>query len=159
MIDLLVSMNSSVNLAKDNQLELLEPFQVAAFEQKYGEILERGFKENPALPIPENAPKRKGRPKQSKAKNLLDRLKSHSEAVLRFIYDFQVPFGNNQAERDIQMMKLKQKISGSFRSESGAEIFCRIRGYLSTLQKQGYDLFDALIQLFTGVPISPIPKR
>ena len=158
MIDLLVSMNGSVNLAKDNQLVLLEPCQVSAFEQKYGEILERGLKENPVLEIPENAPKRNGRPKQSKPKNLLDRLKSHSEAVLRFIHDFQVPFDNNQAERDIRMMKLKQKISGSFRSESGAEIFSRIRGYLSTLQKQGYDLFDALVQLFTGVPISPIPK-
>ena len=129
---------------------------MSAFEQNYDEILERGLKENLALPIPENGPKRKGRPKQSKAKNLLDRLKSHSEAVLRFIHNFQVPFDNNQAERDIRMMKLKQKISGSFRSESGAGIFCRIRGYLATLQKQGHHLFDALVQLFTGVPVSPI---
>ena len=158
MIDLLVSMNLAVNLAKDNGLAWLEAYQVTAFEQNYGEILGRGFKENPVLLVPENAPKRKGRPKQSKAKNLLDRLKSHSAAVLRFIHNFQVPFDNNQAERDIRMMKLKQKISGSFRSESGAEIFSRIRGYLSTLQKQGHDLFDALVQLFIGIPISPIPK-
>ena len=158
MIDLLVEMNLAVNLAKNTGLTSLESFQVTGFEQNYGEILERGLKENLALPIPENAPKRKGRPKQSKAKNLLDRLKSHSEAVLRFIHNFQVPFDNNQAERDIRMMKLKQKISGSFRSESGAEIFSRIRGYLSTLQKQGHDLFDALVQLFRGAPISPIPK-
>ena len=156
MIDLLVEMNLAVHLAKNTGLTSLESFQVTRFEQNYGEILERGLKENLALPIPENAPKQKGRPKQSKAKNLLDRLKSHSEAVLRFIHNFQVPFDNNQAERDIRMMKLKQKISGSFRSESGAEIFCRIRGYLSTLQKQGHHLFDALVQLFTGDPVSPI---
>ena len=108
---------------------------MSAFKQRYDEILERGLKENLALPIPENSSKRKGRPKQSKAKNLLDQLKSYPEAVLRFIHSFQVPFDNNQAERDIGMMKLKQKILSSFRSESGAEIFSRIRRYSSTLQK------------------------
>ena len=95
---------------------------------------------------------------KTKAKNLLDRLTTHSEAVSRFIHNFQVPFDNNQAERNIRMMKLKQKISGSLRSESGAETLCRIRGYVSTLQKQGHHLFDALIQVFTGIPVTPILK-
>lgn len=156
MIALLIEMNQAVKGAKSLDLTGLAPSQIVAFEKQYTDILQNGFAANPPIPIPENQSKPRGRPKQHPAKNLLDRLKSHSEAVKRFIHNFEVPFDNNQAERDLRMMKLKQKTSGCFRSEQGAVIFCRIRGYMSTLRKQGANVLDALVQLFMGDPVSPI---
>ena len=91
-------------------------------------------------------------------RNLLERLQTHKAAVLGFIHDFAIPFDNNQAERDLRMMKLKLKISGCFRSEQGARDFCRIRGYLSTLRKQGLDVLEALVNLFSGIAHSIIPQ-
>jgi len=74
------------------------------------------------------------------------------------MHNFDVPFDNNQTERDVCMMKLKQKISGCFRTPKGAQMFCRIRGYISTLRKQGIDLLEALVNLFMGAPMFPVFK-
>jgi len=73
--------------------------------------------------------------------------------------DFRVPFTNNGSEQDIRMVKVQQKISGTFRSEAGPTAFCRIRGYFSTMAKQGHRLCIVARQLFTGAPLSPLPPR
>jgi len=95
----------------------------------------------------------RGRPKQSKAHNLLRRLKKNITDVLRFLSDEDVPFDNNSAERDNRMMKVQQKISGTFRSKQGAENFCIIRSYLSTARKQGYSIYKAVLAGFKGLDI------
>jgi len=76
--------------------------------------------------------------------------------VLRFITDLRVPFDNNLAERDIRMPKLRQKISGAFRTDTGIALFATIRSYLSTMRKQGADIFEALVLTFQGSP--PMPR-
>ena len=109
-----------------------------------------------AQPPPLPMPKHRGRVKHSKAKNLLDRLKRDAQCVLLFMTDFRVPFTNNGSEQDLRMVKVQQKISGTFRSDAGPIAFCRIRGYFSTMAKQGHRLCLVARQLFAGVPLSPL---
>ena len=124
----------------------------------YDEILAAGLKQNPMPPPDPNKLKKRGRVKRSDARNLLERLQTHKAAVLGFMYDFDIPFDNNQAERDLRMMKLKLKISGCFRSDNGAREFCRIRGFLSTVRKQGLDVLETLVDLFSGNTPSILPQ-
>ncbi|WP_259637110.1 IS66 family transposase, partial [Methanosarcina mazei] len=90
---------------------------------------------------------------KTKARNLLDRFIENKEQILRFLNDLRVPFENNQAERDIRMMKLQQKISGTFRTIQGAEAFCRIRAYISTIRKNGLNVIDAILAALNGAPL------
>ena len=101
-------------------------------------------------PTPPPGKRKRGRLKRSRARNLLERLITYQDDVLRFMADPLVPFTNNLGERDIRMTKVHQKISGCFRSELGAQMFCRIRGYLSTCRKQLISASDALTLLFDG---------
>lgn len=149
---LLSTMHQQVKTAKQQGLTTLDSPQLRDFETRYRQVLDQGWAANPEVTCPTepNVPKPRGRPKQSPSRNLLHRLQNKQAAVLGFLYDFEVPFDNNQAERDIRMVKLKQKISGCFRTIEGAQGFCRIRSFLSTLRKQGLNLLDSLEFLFSG---------
>ena len=118
--------------------------------QRYIVVLGQGMRANPEKKRKAGAIRQYGQVKQSDATNLLRRLFDYSDDVLRFTTDPNVPFDNNQAERDIRMVKLKQKISGCFRSWDGANYFCTIRFHLSTLHKNKQNLFEALTETFNG---------
>ena len=121
------------------------------YEQDYDRLLEQGLAANPALPTTG----KRGRPKRSPAQNLLERFRTYKAAILAFWRDPTVPFDNNQAERDLRMMKLQQKISGCFRTPVAADCFCLIRSYLSTARKHGVNLLDALSAALHASPFIP----
>lgn len=124
------------------------------FVARYRALVAEGYAANPPPVRRADGPQR-GRLKQSKARNLLDRLATREAEVLAFWHDWAVPFDNNQAERDLRMLKVQQKISGTFRDAAGADAFCRIRGYISTLRKQAGQVLAALEQTFLGSPPMP----
>ncbi len=132
-----------------------EPSQekIERIENIYDKIVERGLLHHSQLvPLPTG---KRGRKKQRSGKNLLDRFKKYKKETLASLYDPKVPFTNNQAEQDIRMTKLKQKISGGFRTSDGADVFFRIRSYISTCYKQGRNIFHALANATRGDPIMP----
>lgn len=154
MIHCLLDIKASVD-EKEPTVDRLTSQEITQFEQRYDQILERGFLENPLPPIPQNTRKKRGRKKQSEPRNLLDRLKQDKKETLAFMYDFGVPFDNNLAEKDIRMMKVQQKISGTFRSDNGADTFCRIRSYISTARKNTINILEAVQAAFRGSPFLP----
>ncbi len=152
---LLVSIKRAVERARAKRKTALSKSTQTRFVNAYQAILQRGFEREQQELMPRQPRGKRGRKKQSKAKNLLDRLCKYQEETLRFMRDFRVPFDNNLAERDLRMMKVQQKISGCFRTKEGATDFCRIRSYISTMKKQGHNLLEALRSVFAGNPILP----
>ena len=147
---LLLEMKAEVDREREGGGTRLSETVLIEFRNRY----DRGIAAGQAAQPPPELPA----PVCRQARNLLLRLEQRKTEVLRFLTDFAVPFDNNQAERDLRMVKLKQKTSGCFRSEAGARQFCRIRSYLSTMRKQGRGVLQALDGACRGVPLS-LKKR
>lgn len=150
---LLLEMKRTCEQAREAGQEHVDPTLRRSLVAHYEALIQQGFAAHPPDPPPQ-VPTR-GRPRQHPARCLLMRLHTHQEQVLAFLHHLTVPFSNSQAERDIRMVKVQQKVSGCFRSEEGATFFCRIRGYVSTMQKQGFALLSLLETAFTGSPVFP----
>jgi len=157
MITHLLAIKAAVDAARAAGRDALPAADLDQFHARYLQIVAEGYTQNPEL-TPPDAPPRRGRRKQSKARNLLDRFHDHSHSILAFMHDFAVPFDNNLSERDLRMIKLRQKISGTFRSSAALVDFCRIRGYVATARKNGLNAFDALRRVFAGDPFVPSPS-
>ena len=137
-----------INKATHDAGGRLETAESEHYRKRYRVLLFEAEQECP--PPDETAKNKKGKTARSKARNLLERLRDYEKETLRFMVEANVPFSNNQAENDLRMTKVQQKISGCFRSMDGAKIFCRIRSYLSTCRKQGITATEALRLLFQG---------
>jgi transposase len=138
---LLTEINNTVRHAKAAGADVIDARLLGVYRARYHDILAAGRAANPSP---------SGTGARTPAANLIARLGGFATDVLRFAHDLRVPFDNNQAERDIRMVKLRQKISGGLRSWAGAETFCAIRSYLSTARKHGVNTLDALTQLNNG---------
>jgi len=148
MKDLLIATNNKVEECR--QQGFLPKEDLVQIEQDYTRIITEGITYHTQLP---HLPKgKRGKQKQRDGKNLLDRLFQKRECVLRFMHNFSVPFTNNLGERGIRMVKLKQKIGGCFRTFTGGQLFCRLRSYLSTARKQGWDIWESLAEAVRGNP-------
>ena len=150
----LLSAKQAVDQARLTGATALPIAKVAQIERIYEQLIAVALQAN--SPPPGGWPRgKRGRPKKTKPRNLAERLDKHRQEVLAFVYDFKVPFDNNLAERDIRMLKVQQKISGCFRSQEGAKDFCTIRSYLSTIRKQGLNVWSALASVWSGNILVP----
>jgi transposase len=155
MAELLLEIKAAVEATPEPLMSLLPP-ELEAFEKRYDKVVQSGFEANPTRVSPtEGEVKKRGRPKRPPPVNLLIRLRDFKGETLAFMSDFRVPFDNNQGERDVRMVKVKQKVSGGFRTLAGAKRFGRIRGYISTARKNGKNVFEAIRDAFDGNPFIP----
>ncbi len=155
MADLLLEIKAAVAATPAPSMSLSLP-ELERFEKSYDEVVQSGFDANPApVTTSEGEVKKRGRPKQPPPVNLLIRLRDFKGGVLAFMSDFRIPFDNNQGERDVRMVKVKQKVSGGFRTLEGAKRFGRIRGYISTARKNAKNIFEAIRDAFAGNPFIP----
>ena len=151
LAELLIELHVAVQITKANGKNKLPARPLTAFGKRYDALIRQGKKLNP----PPARTGKRGRPALGAPGSLLARLETYRADVLQFATDLTVPFDNNQAERDIRMVKLQQKISGSWRSNTGAEAFLDIRSYLGTAHKNGQSAMTALRDPFTDQPWIP----
>ncbi len=147
----LLAMKRAADQARANGEKVIAAAHRRRLQKPYDDWISLGLK---AHPEQHQSSGKRGRVKQSTETNLLRRLRDKREEVLRFMTDLQVPFDNNQAERDLRMIKVQQKVSGCFRSDEGPKRFCLISSYISTVRKQGLNLMDSIKAVFTDNPVS-----
>jgi transposase len=147
-------MRAAADQARGQGLVQVPPTVRDPLRARYRELLAVGLAANPP-PATRRRPGQRGRLAQTPTRNLLERLFLDQEAVLAFRDDLAIPFDNNQAERDLRGLKVQQKVSNCFRSDTGATAFARLRGYLATLRKQGQALLAALETVVAGRPLYP----
>jgi len=147
MHSLLTNMNNYIHKLKENGKSKPSKGKIEQFFQQYDDICKSAQK---YYPPPDISLKTQRKPKQSKGKNLLDRFIEYKDETLRFFTNLLVPFTNNLAERDLRMIKVKEKISGCFASFKGAQMFNRIRGYISTVKKNNKSVFEELRNALSG---------
>ena len=147
MSALLKRINNSRKVKKDQGLDAFSDIETDYFQFQYRQIIDTAFEVNPLEELPLN---NRGKPIKTEARKLAERFEIYQPQILHFMWDFDVPFDNNRSERDLRMAKVKQKVSGCFRSSNGAQFFARIRSYIVSAQKQGFYAFDALRSLFMG---------
>jgi transposase len=155
LIAALLAMKQAADEARQRERPHITPATLNPLLADYDRWVAEGLKAHPQAA---KLAGKRGRTKQSKERNLLVRLHEKRDEVLRFAHDLDVPFDNNQAERDLRMIKVQQKVSGCFRSERGARTFCAIRSYLSTTRKHGLNLMDAIKSAFAGQPLDFAPE-
>jgi transposase len=147
MKKLLLEIKETVEDACDQGRKRLSDDILQRFRKRYLLVVRQGYAIQP--PPKKRRPGQRGKIGQPPGKNLLDRLNKQIDEVLAFMYDFNVPFTNNLAERDLRMVKVKLKISGCFRTHLGAQVFCRIRSFLSTVRKQQLNVMEYLGKCFS----------
>ena len=148
-IDLLLEMKKVKDKAVEKGKDFLSYYHYHKFDKKYDELIEQARKENP---LPETTEKKRGRKKKGKILALVERLANYKVPVCLFIHNFNVPFDNNQAERDLRMIKVKTKVSGCFRTEEGARDYRKIMSYVGTAHKQGHNAYQAIKNAISGHP-------
>jgi transposase len=158
MKQLLLEIKAAVGMASEAGEKRLAARQEKEFLSRYDRIVTVAGKLYPPLKRKKYRSKTR-RPRESPivaaARKLANRLNAKREQVLLFMRDFRVPFDNNQAERDLRMLKVKQKISGCFRTDQGAAEFCRLRSYISTMKKQGQSVMETIRSVFAGKTMMP----
>ena len=145
MRSFLCSLNDYRKKLKAKGIEKIEQEKLEVHSRRYDEILEEGFKENK---------KTKGKYLKREEQKLLNRLKKYKGNHIMFLYDFDVPFDNNLAERDLRSIKSKQKISGHFNSFEGLEIYTNIKSIIGTLKKRNKNFYQTLFNIYENIPVS-----
>ena len=148
-IGLLIKMKKVKDKAVEAGKETLSYYHYHKFDKRYDELIKQAREKNP---LPVTAEKKRGRKKKGKILALVERFDNYKASVCLFIHNFMVPFDNNQAERDLRMIKVKTKVSGCFRSEEGARDYLKIMSYVGTAHKQGHNAYDAIRKAISGCP-------